>query len=1233
MQLWFRRGLESVLVLASLVAFARAQEPSNGPGSTGPAAAEAQAPETVPTAAESLLQEDLDDALPTLDSVRARLAALDASDADSDATERKRLREIEGLLTEARDLRAKATQVRQEAAEAPQRVELLQAELDQPQETGDPPVPADATLDDLRQKRDDAEGRVETLREEAENQKTLEDDRAGERSALSSELSAAQQRLDEAERRWIAAQSSTEPATELRLQELAAEVDAARAEVDGHLAQREFLTAMDPLDTLQRARLERELQQAEQAEEYWADLVAAREQADSDAAARQVEQEAEALVDRFPTLAEYQRQTAVFIQRQRDSGRREEERLLDATQRLERDLSARADRTRAKVAISGLTEGIGLLLRGEYDYLLALEPEVRGTRNLRDKNSRDQIALELAKDELADLLRTEQTVDMLLLESGIDDPQRQEAFRTEARLAVASRKEALEDLRDTLRAVTLLELDHLLALESVEQTFDDYFAFVAGEILWVPSTVSGRWFDLSDLRDAALWLADVERWQRAGRTLLSRARAELLQVVAALLLVVLGASFRGRLRRQVRALGERVRSFRTDAFNLTLRALVLNLLIALPLPLAMWLVGDLGRDTATESLLLEALAAGLRRMAPVAFALVLVRTLAMSGGVGEVHFRWPAKACVLIRKHVAALESVVLPTGVLFQLFDAQPKVAYNDTLGRIAFVIAMGALLVFAWRVMHPERGVLAVAFARTPDTLLYRTRKGWFSAALTLPAAHLLLALAAYYYTAQQLELRLEASLALALALVVVNGLLQRWLFITRRKLAVEQARKRAQDRRDTEAEERVSEAGIRIVDEDEVDIPALDLQTRRLFRSGITLSALVGLYLIWASALPALGGLARVQVWPSLAIIESERYRLDGDLRAALELEQVAASADEATSDGGSVAPTDTTRTAPSTTGSPLTPTAMLPPTAPAAEDDGASLTDAVVTLADVALAAIILLVVSIAARNIPALLEISLLQRLPMDSGSRFAVSTLVRYVILVAGASSAFGALGVGWEKVQWLAAALTFGLAFGLQEIFANFVSGIIILLERPVRIGDIVTVGNTEGTVTRLRMRATTIMDWDRRELLVPNKEFITGSIVNWTLSDPVTRIHLNVGVAYGSDTERARELLIAVARDCEYILDDPTPKAWFMGFGDSTLDLRLLCFISTRDVYFTALNQLHSETDRRFKEAGLEIAFPQRDLHLRSAPGLEGLTTPEGSLGKPGPRSPGSGEPDPDR
>ncbi|MEL6714864.1 MAG: mechanosensitive ion channel domain-containing protein, partial [Planctomycetota bacterium] len=243
----------------------------------------------------------------------------------------------------------------------------------------------------------------------------------------------------------------------------------------------------------------------------------------------------------------------------------------------------------------------------------------------------------------------------------------------------------------------------------------------------------------------------------------------------------------------------------------------------------------------------------------------------------------------------------------------------------------------------------------------------------------------------------------------------------------------------------------------------------------------------------------------------------------------------------------------------------------------------------------------------AKRLPGLLEFTVLNRFKLGRGERYAIRAVVTYVLTAVGTLVTLGLLGVRWANVQWLAAAVSVGLGFGLQEIFANFVSGLILLFERPIRVGDLVTVAGIEGRVTEIRIRATTILDYDRREMVVPNREFVTGSLVNWTLSDPITRLVVNVGIAYGSDVETARDLMRRAAQECKLVLRDPAPRIVFRGFGDSSLDFEVRVFMTDRDQWPVVVDFLHERIDLLFREHEIEIPFPQRDLHLRSAaPGL---------------------------
>ncbi len=262
---------------------------------------------------------------------------------------------------------------------------------------------------------------------------------------------------------------------------------------------------------------------------------------------------------------------------------------------------------------------------------------------------------------------------------------------------------------------------------------------------------------------------------------------------------------------------------------------------------------------------------------------------------------------------------------------------------------------------------------------------------------------------------------------------------------------------------------------------------------------------------------------------------------------------------------------------------------------------------ISLRDVLSALLIAVVAIVLARNLPGLLEVLVLSRLKLAQGSNYAITTLLSYILAATGFLATLSSLGVSWDKLQWLVAALSVGLGFGLQEIFANFVSGLIILFERPMRIGDVVTVGNLSGTVSRIHIRATTIVDFERKEIIVPNKTFVTDQLINWTLSDTVTRVTATVGVAYGSDVEKVRKLLLQVAHDNPRVLDDPQPAVWFLSFGASTLDHELRVHVCSLADRLAALDELNRAIDRVFAEQGIEIAFNQMDVHVRSIDGKE--------------------------
>ncbi|HEX2210882.1 MAG TPA: mechanosensitive ion channel domain-containing protein [Longimicrobium sp.] len=225
-----------------------------------------------------------------------------------------------------------------------------------------------------------------------------------------------------------------------------------------------------------------------------------------------------------------------------------------------------------------------------------------------------------------------------------------------------------------------------------------------------------------------------------------------------------------------------------------------------------------------------------------------------------------------------------------------------------------------------------------------------------------------------------------------------------------------------------------------------------------------------------------------------------------------------------------------------------------------------------------------------------------RRRAVDEGVQHALDRLLHYAVIALGAFVALDNLGVSVTALAGLGAVLAVGIGFGLQNIAQNFVSGLILLLERPVKKGDFVEVGDVRGTVRDIRARATVVTTLDNVDIIVPNGQFITEPVTNETYGDRRVRVRIKVGVAYGSDTARVRDILLRVAGDGPGVLADPPPQVLFREFGESSLDFELLAWLGDPRDENAAASELRFEIDRAFRAEGIEIPFPQRDVHLRS-------------------------------
>lgn len=229
---------------------------------------------------------------------------------------------------------------------------------------------------------------------------------------------------------------------------------------------------------------------------------------------------------------------------------------------------------------------------------------------------------------------------------------------------------------------------------------------------------------------------------------------------------------------------------------------------------------------------------------------------------------------------------------------------------------------------------------------------------------------------------------------------------------------------------------------------------------------------------------------------------------------------------------------------------------------------------------------------------------LLSRTHLDEGMRFAIARITGYLFIALGFYIALKVVGIDLSSLAVLAGAIGVGLGFGLQNIVHNFISGVIILAERPISIGDRVEVNGIAGQVSRISLRSTIVITNDNISVIVPNSNFISDPVVNWSHGDPKVRINIPVGIAYGSDVPQFRELMMAVAAAQPEVLEDPKPNIFFIGFGDSALNFELGVWttgMSRNPKRFRS--ELYYAIEAALRENGIQIPFPQCDLHLKSS------------------------------
>lgn len=828
-----------------------------------------------------------------------------------------------------------------------------------------------------------------------------------------------------------------------------------------------------------------------------------------------------------------------------DSGRVAEQ--LRATERRVSELDTELASIRERVSAVGATDAVGRLLRRRLQYLLAAsagQHKVGASENEIVRATDRRIDLDEQRRELTDLQASAEKVLGAVDEAG-GATLDAAALRAQTNALLRAKRTTIEALQQAYGRYLTQLTSQLAAQRQFDVTAQTMRAFIRQELLWIRSLPPLTAADLTHLPATLAGMFDPASWRGVLADIADGARSRPLFAAGAALAVLVLIALRMRARRRLGEIAQLTGRMRTDAFRHTLIALVLTALLASGLPLAIAYFGWLAGAGENASPFSRSISSTLGAVASLLVIFSAARWVLHPVGLAKEHFGWSEPLRATLRAELRWLMPVTALC-VAFTLYAVRDgAVEARLGLGRPAIIAFCLALAAFLWRLFGSRSRITALMRKRVPGGLYMRTWRAWFTFALAVPLGIAAGAAAGYVYTAAVTLNLLIRTAWLVLGVWVLRDVMLRWFRIAERRLRLEQALAQ----RDEARSERGRQGRSVDVDPEAVEIEIPPVDFRELGdqgRSVVQAVVLVGiLFSLWT-------------LWSDLLPALNVLDRLHP---------------------------------------LPLTRLSLV---------DGVE-RQVAVTGTDLVMALVVLAGTLFASHNLSGLLGFTIFNRLDMDAGACYAVVTLSQYALIATGVLFAVSTLGMQWEKLQWLVAALALGLGFGLQEIVANFVSGIILLLERPIRVGDIVTVGDATGTVARIQIRATTILDLDRKELVVPNKEFVTGRLLNWTLSNRIVRMIIPVGVAYGSDARAARELMLEAARETEHVLTDPKPIVVFDAFGDNALALELRVYLPSMENWLNTRTALHDVIYHKFQQAGIEISFPQRDVHLDTTAPLD--------------------------
>lgn len=566
-----------------------------------------------------------------------------------------------------------------------------------------------------------------------------------------------------------------------------------------------------------------------------------------------------------------------------------------------------------------------------------------------------------------------------------------------------------------------------------------------------------------------------------------------------------------------------------DNFLITFYNICSSMIMAMPIPV-LWIIIGYNLNHAWAYPIIISIGDGMNSTAFMLWAFILSSYLASSKGLFIVHFGWSKNRIrqVFSSNYCWSVAIIVLLTTAL-TIFNSYNHREFSNTLGRLCFILLCIYLTCITNKLKRSRFPLYLNKYNSSNNTI----NCFLWNIMVSAPIIAAISCIFGYLFAAQALLARLEISLFIWAVLLIIYYIIRRWMFIQRRRIAFQRAKRK----RNTQLVLRASGKLFSLQQStqkeqlifNENDKKNLDLDTISTKSLQLIRSIIILIALLLVTLLWS-------ELYSAFSFLENiTLWDVTSTIKGVENIQPI--------------------------------------------------------TLKTFLTIIVVITITTIMVRNLPAFLELTLLQHLHLTPGTGYAITTLTKYTLMLLGSLIGLSLIGIEWVKIQWLIAALGVGLGFGLQEIFANFISGLMILFEKPIRIGDTITIQNVTGNVTRINTRATIITDWDHKEIIVPNKEFITKQFINWSLSDTITRVILRIPAPFQVDIQEMIYILNKIIKNASLALDKPASEVYLISLHQGLPVFEIRTYTSDIKSRIPLCHQINIGIIKYFKNNGLQL------------------------------------------